>query len=48
MKKSIVALLRALPPGPSFSPVALLHIHISYYLFYVFATNTLQLLNSQL
>lgn len=33
MKKSIVALLRALPLGSSFSPDASLHIHISYFSF---------------
>lgn len=31
MKKSIVAVLRARPLGSSFSPDALLHIHISYF-----------------
>lgn len=49
MKKSIVALLRALPLQSSFSPDALLHIHIFYYFFYVFWNkHRLQLLDSQL
>lgn len=33
MKKSIVALVRALAPGSSFSPDALLHVHVSDFSF---------------